>query len=283
MDNNRMPREEIRRERRIGENPTRPRRKGFTLIELLVVVAIIAVLIAILLPAIATAREMAKRTMCGSHLKMIALGYFTYAQANSRFPAPLRYSYGASVLGEMDGVMATELNRDLGQRDLTDPPPGHSFVQDIQSSQFKDLVWLCPSVPHPEDHLSMMYWKDPSNTSLGQNFLRIDYIFQTNLNPSPWRYFGSLSPLKAEDPIGPLVADLVYSDWNMPQPPTFWTGNHPGSGGRFGVAGLNQLYSDGHVRWHSISEIRDDAPETMWSWMYAGGSDWPHYFWVEKP
>jgi prepilin-type N-terminal cleavage/methylation domain-containing protein len=260
----------------------RNHKRGFTLIELLVVVAIIAVLIAILLPAISAAREMAKRTLCGANLKTIALGYLTYAHDNGQFPAPLRYSYGASVLQEMEGAMATELNRDLGQRDLTDPPAGHSFVQDIQSYQFKDLVWLCPSVSHPEDHLSMMYWKDPSNPSLGQKFQYIDYIFQTGLNPSPWRYWGTLSPLKAEDPIGPLVADRISSGWNMPQPPTFWTGNHPG-GGRFGVAGLNQLYSDGHVRWHSTAEIRSDAPETMWSWMYAAGSDWPHYFWVEKP
>jgi len=256
--------------------------RSFTLIELLVVVAIIAVLVAILLPAITSAREVAKRTLCGSHLRMIGIGYINFAHANNRFPIPIKYSYGAAVLDCMDGEMATELNRYIDQRDLTEKN-GAPFLQNIPSSQFKNLVWLCPSVPHPEEFITFLYWKDASNSSLGQNFQRTDYIFQTGLNPSPWRYWGSLSPLKPEDPIGPLVADLLFSSWGMPNPPAFWTGNHRGGSGRFGMAGLNQLYSDGHVRWHSINEIRADAPYNMWSWMYAAGSDWPHYFWVEKP
>lgn len=57
-------------------------RRSFTLIELLVVVAIIAVLVAILLPALQTARDKAKKVMCMSHLSQIIVGCIMYAQDN---------------------------------------------------------------------------------------------------------------------------------------------------------------------------------------------------------
>lgn len=57
--------------------------QGFTLIELLVVVAIIALLIAILLPSLARARELARRSMCASQLKQIGTALNVYAKDNS--------------------------------------------------------------------------------------------------------------------------------------------------------------------------------------------------------
>jgi len=55
---------------------------GFTLIELLVVVAIIAVLVAILLPSLAAAREQARSVICGSHLKQIGWVWLLYVAEN---------------------------------------------------------------------------------------------------------------------------------------------------------------------------------------------------------
>lgn len=58
------------------------RDRGFTLIELLVVIAIIAILMAILIPMLHTAREYGKRAVCLSNLRQLTVGWSMYADAN---------------------------------------------------------------------------------------------------------------------------------------------------------------------------------------------------------
>src|ERR1700685_1506079 len=60
----------------------RGRRTAFTLVELLVVIGIIAILVAVLLPALNKARQAAQETQCMSNLRQVGFGFQIYADAN---------------------------------------------------------------------------------------------------------------------------------------------------------------------------------------------------------
>jgi prepilin-type N-terminal cleavage/methylation domain-containing protein/prepilin-type processing-associated H-X9-DG protein len=118
---------------------------GFTLIELLAVIAIIGVLIALLLPAIQSSREAARRAQCANNLHQIGVALLAYHNGHGSLPrggwpaASANLSWSASILPHLaDQSLYERLNRDAPYTDASNLPAG----------QVQLPVFLCPSAPN---------------------------------------------------------------------------------------------------------------------------------------
>lgn len=126
-------------------NTTR-RRRAFTLVELLVVIAIIGTLVGLLLPAVQSARESARRLQCSNNLKQIGLGLHNYESTFRKFPVGSIQSNFisafASILPHLE--QGNTFNNYDFERYYT--TPGNAGVSNQWIS-----TYLCPSMVLPRD------------------------------------------------------------------------------------------------------------------------------------
>jgi prepilin-type N-terminal cleavage/methylation domain-containing protein len=130
-------------------------RRGFTLVELLVVIAIIGVLVALLLPAVQSAREAARRMQCSNNLKQMGLalhsfhdtfgflppGGVTAANARLQIPSGVQHGWGVFLLPYAE-------QKPLYDRYRLDRDWRAAENRDVRESHLK--MYVCPSAPLPK-------------------------------------------------------------------------------------------------------------------------------------
>ena len=127
--------------------------KAFTIVELLIVVAVIAILMSLLLPAVQAARESARRMTCTNNLRQITLGVLQYADEHQEKLPPL-YEGNSHTYRDLTWRFAILPNLDSGEaREALDPlyrresrgEEGDRIRTAIQAQMM--LIYQCPSTP----------------------------------------------------------------------------------------------------------------------------------------
>jgi len=140
------------RSKQIGSSRRSHRRSGFTWIELALAGIVIAVLIALLLPAASRGREPARRTQCRNNLNQIGLALHNYHDVYNAFPPAYTVDADGKPLHSWRTLILPYLDQALLYNSLDLSKPWDDPANSALLTAAKVSTFACPSSPTPSDH-----------------------------------------------------------------------------------------------------------------------------------
>ncbi|MEM8864402.1 MAG: DUF1559 domain-containing protein [Planctomycetota bacterium] len=263
---------------------------GFTLVELLVVIAIIGLLVALLLPAVQTAREAARRAECQNQLRQIGLAMANYEGVHKALPV------GCVECDGFGGLLTSWNTRLLPQLELQ--PVADRYDESLPARDPANLAaaviidsFLCPSDTTGRLLEASKRWQHAAFTDYGGVFGKEGASVGSGpsggLDPSSLGVLVYNRPTELQDITDGLVHTLAVAELRDRRiAEAVWTNGHnvfaqeattpinaaSGLGGDLGSAhpgGAYGLFCDGHVAW-----LANDTPQPVLNaWLTRAGGE----------
>lgn len=214
-------------------------RRGFTIVELLVTISVVAILVALLAPAIQLARETARRSRCKNRLRSLTIACQNYESANGHFPP-------GCVLGQGAGWSAFILNQ-------------------IDEPALADQLDLSDSSTAPSGSGNAVNWTNDPNESVCATFIP---LFRCPMDPAPENLDSGSGPAMKDRVPSSYIG--VASGTTKTHNDMYWSGSKTMQSVGDAKSGVmiptQKAEYFGTYRWNSkvgMNDIRDGASYTL--------------------